>query len=309
LGGWCRLEPSNPLPLVSRAVIDGQRGNDAGRAQAVRQAIELTHGPQRAAIAILGARLALVGQAFQPDLASGQAGKPDLRPAEALLQEALREEADNTEALGLLAAVRSAAGDRDGLATLAPSMNRPQVPEARFHYLAAVCFLAAGDDAQVLEACRRAWGEPSLLVECRYLMGWAHLRLGDEAAAIREWEVVARTADSPSAEHARALLGRLRFGRGEYEEAFPWWTGLDPKQRAAWGLDEPLRGTMFLSGLLALGEERYEQAAERFRDAGKLGLHDRRLGPLMTLALVKAGQEKLFSANGEVADMVGRVTS
>ena len=140
-------------------------------------------------------------------------------------------------------------------------------------------------------------------------MGWAHLHLGDEAAAIREWEVVARTPESPSAEHARALLGRLRFGRGEYEEAFPWWTGLDPQRRGAWGLDEPLRGTMFLAGLLALGEGRYEQAAERFREAGKLGLRDRRLGPLMTLALVKAGQEKLFSANGEAAEKVEQAVS
>ncbi|HKI35648.1 MAG TPA: tetratricopeptide repeat protein [Gemmataceae bacterium] len=309
LTAWHGLEPSNHVPLLRRAVIEGQRGNPAGRTEALRQALDLTQGAQRAAIAILGARLALaaVGQAFQPDAASSQAGKPDLPTAETLLQEALRAEDGNAEALWLLAAVRSTADDHDGLAALAPAMNQPQVPDARFHYLAAVCFLAARDYPQVLEACRRAWGEASLLVECRYLMGWAHLHLGDEAAAIREWEVVARTTESPSAEHARALLGRLRFGRGEYEEAFPWWTGLDPERRGAWGLDEPLRGTMFLAGLLALGAGRYEQAAERFRDAGKLGLRDRRLGPLMTLALVKAGQEKLFSGNGQVTEGVERV--
>jgi hypothetical protein len=121
------------------------------------------------------------------------AGDQGLSEAEALLQEALGADADNVEALWMLAAVRSAAGDRDGLVALAPAMNRPQVPDARFHYLAGVCFLAAGDHAQVVEACRRAWGEPALLVECRYLMGWAHLHLGDEAAAVREWEIVART--------------------------------------------------------------------------------------------------------------------
>jgi len=302
LAAWHELEPANPVPLVRRAVIEGQRGQAAERAAALRAALDLTHGPQRAAIAILGARLSL-SSPLAP-AGRGVGGEGGLREAEALLQEALREQGDNTEALWLLAAVRSAAGDRVGLAALAPMMNRPQVPDARFHYLAAVCFLAARDDAQVLDACRRAWGEPSLLVECRYLMGWAHLHLGDEAAAVREWEVVARTPESPSAEHARALLGRIRFGRGEFEEAFPWWTGLDATQRGAWGLDEPLRGTMFLAGLLALGEGRYEAAAERFRDAGKLGLRDRRLGPLMTLALVKAGQEKLFSANGEAVEAV-----
>jgi tetratricopeptide (TPR) repeat protein len=283
------LEPSNPLPLVRRAVVEGQRGNAAGRAEALRAALDLTRGAQRAAVAILGARLAL-------------GADNGLAEAEALLKDALREEAGNAEALWLLAAVRSAAGNHDGLASLAPAMNRPQEPDARFHYLAAVSFLAARDYPQVVEACRRAWGEPSLLVECRYLMGWAHLHLGDEAAAIREWEVVARTAESPSSEYAQALLGRLRFGRGEYEEAFPWWTGLAPSRRGTWGLDEPLRGTMFLAGLLALDGGRYEQAAERFREAGKLGLRDRRLGPLMTLALVKAGQEKLFSANGEAME-------
>jgi tetratricopeptide (TPR) repeat protein len=289
LAAWHALEPNNPMPLVRRAIVEAQRGNADGRAVAVRRALDLTQGPQRATIAILGARLSL-------------AVDQGLKEAESLLQEALRAEDGNVEALGLLVAVRSAAGDRDGLASLAPAMNRPQVHDARFHFLAAVCFLAAGDHTQVLEACRRAWGEPSLLVECRYLMGWAHLHLRDDAAAVREWEVVARTPESPSAEHARALLGRLRFSRGEYEEACPWWAGLDPSRRGAWGLDEPLRGTMLLAGLLALGEGKYEQAAERFREAGKLGLRDRRLGPLMTLALVKAGQEKLFSANGQAKE-------
>ncbi len=302
LAAWHDLEPANPVPLVRRAVIEGQRGRAAERTAALRGALDLTHGRPRAAIALLGARLALgVGPAV-PDVTAARPAQPDLHQAESLLQDGLREDGDNTEALWLLAAVRSAASDRVGLAALAPTMNRPQVPDARFHYLAAVCFLAARDYAQVLDACRRAWGEPTLLVECRYLMGWAHLHLGDEAAAVREWEVVTRTAESPSAEYARALLGRLRFGRGEFEEAFPWWTGLDAAQRGAWGLDEPLRGTMFLAGLLALDEGRFEAAAERFREAGKLGLRDRRLGPLMTLALVKAGQEKLFSGNGETVE-------
>ena len=41
-------------------------------------------------------------------------------------------------------------------------------------------------------------------------------------------------------------------------------------------------------------KDSYEQAADRFREAGKLGLRDKRLGPLLTLALVKAGQRLLF---------------
>ena len=49
-----------------------------------------------------------------------------------------------------------------------------------------------------------------------------------------------------------------------------------------------------LSGLLALKEGRYEQAAERFKEAGKLGLREKSLGSLITLALVRAGQKLLF---------------
>jgi len=51
---------------------------------------------------------------------------------------------------------------------------------------------------------------------------------------------------------------------------------------------------VLLAGLLAFQKGRYEQAAERFREAGKLGLRDKRLGPLITLALVKAGQRLLY---------------
>ena len=51
---------------------------------------------------------------------------------------------------------------------------------------------------------------------------------------------------------------------------------------------------MLLSGLVDFEKQRFEQAAERFREAGKLGLRDRRLGGLVTLALVKAGQRLLY---------------
>jgi hypothetical protein len=56
---------------------------------------------------------------------------------------------------------------------------------------------------------------------------------------------------------------------------------------------------VFLGGLAALDSGRYEQAAERFREAGKLGLRERRLGGLITLALVKAGQKLLYETAGE----------
>ncbi len=63
---------------------------------------------------------------------------------------------------------------------------------------------------------------------------------------------------------------------------------------AEWKCDEPLRQTVLLAALDAFGKGRYEEAAECFREAGKLGLRDRRLGPLIGLALFKAGKQLLF---------------
>src|SRR5439155_25843979 len=68
----------------------------------------------------------------------------------------------------------------------------------------------------------------------------------------------------------------------------------DPQKRSAWKLDEALRGAGFLAGLQALDEGKYEQAAERFREVGRLGLRDRRLGALLILALFKAGQQLIY---------------
>ena len=62
-----------------------------------------------------------------------------------LLQTCLADDPDHVEALWCLAAVRSALGDREGLAAQAAAMNRPGVRDARFHYLGAVCHLAARD--------------------------------------------------------------------------------------------------------------------------------------------------------------------
>jgi hypothetical protein len=90
------------------------------------------------------------------------------------------------------------------------------------------------------------------------------------------------------------MLGQLSFARGAYDDTIKWWNALDAQRRAEWHLEEPLRQTVLLSGLLAFEGKRYEQAADRFREAGKLGLREKRLGGLLTLALVKAGQRLLY---------------
>ncbi|MGH7173195.1 MAG: hypothetical protein ACRELG_23180, partial [Gemmataceae bacterium] len=127
-----------------------------------------------------------------------------------------------------------------------------------------------------------------------FLMAWAYVHQDNLAAAEQALQKVAVVEKSPSAVYARALLGRLSYTRGAYDEAVTWWSSVEPRRRSEWQFDEPLRQTVLLSGLMAYEEGRFEQAAERFREAGKLGLRDRRLGPLLTLALVRAGQGLLY---------------
>jgi tetratricopeptide (TPR) repeat protein len=309
LEGWQRLAPADPWPLVRQAVLEEQRGNASRRAEAIDRALGLTRGPVKAAVAFLGARLALRsgvkewGPAASADKAlangsahgpPGEAHPPALADARSLLERCLEEQPDHVEALWCLAAVRSVTGDRAGLAAQAPAMDRPEVPDAQFHYLGAVCQLAAGDHGRALELGRRAAADAALAAEGEFVMAWAHLHRGEGEAARAALERVAAADGSPSAPYARALLGRLAFGEGRYADASGWWTATDPRRRAAWGLDDPLRQTVLLAGLLDYEGGRFEQAADRFREAGRLGLRDRRLGPLLTLALVKAGQRLLY---------------
>ncbi len=330
LNGWQRLAPTNPWPLIRRAIIEQERGNAEARSAAIDRALGLTQSRTRAAIAYLGARLALResmgegetrrqgdketrrgaelvnastggqvnGKADAPSLLVSLSPCPPLFHALTLLQECLKDDPNHIEALGCLAAVRSVLGDRDGLAQQAQAMDRPEVADARFHYLGAVCHLAACDYPRVLELAQRAARDETLATESQYLMAWAHLHLDDAESARRALQKVATAEKSPSTVYARALLGHLGFSHGDYEDAIKWWNQVDARRRMEWKLDDPLRQTVLLSGLLAFRKERYEQAAERFREAGRLGLRDRRLGALLTLSLVKAGQRLLYQVAG-----------
>jgi tetratricopeptide (TPR) repeat protein len=316
LDGWRKLAPADHWPLVRQAIIEQERGNAARRSEVIDRALNLTRGPLRASVAFLGATLALREGMKSRGQKKDGAGEDaeSLAATQRLLQECLREQPDHVEALWRLAAVRSALGDREGLASQAQVMDRPAVTDARFHFLGAVCNLAAKEYRRVLELGERALtvsspivdGTPSqkpkaksqnldLDVESRFVMAWAHLRLGEVDAARTSLTKVASNDKSPSAMCARALLGQLNWQRGDHDESIRWWSMIDPATRSRWGLDEPLRQTVLVSGLTALQEERFEEAAERFRESGKLGLRDRRLGGLITLALVKAGQSLLYA--------------
>ncbi len=292
LSGWHHLDPANHWPLIRAAVIEQERGNAAKRAAAIDQALGLTSGQQKAAVAYLGARL---------ELREGVQSEPDLRTkalanAAQLLEESLKHDPQHVEALWCLAAIRSVTGDRERLAAMAPRLNRPEVQDARFHYLGAVSALAAKDYTQAVELGRRAATDDSMAADSQFVVAWALLHQKNGPEARLALQRVAAVEKASSAVYAKALLGQLSFARGAYDDAAKWWNALDAKRRAEWKLDDILRHTVLLSGLMAFDQKRFEQAAERFREAGRLGLRDRRLGDLLTAALVKAGQRLLFES-------------
>ncbi len=302
LAGWQRLAPTDHWPVVRQAILEEERGNAARRTAAIAEALGLTRGRLRAAVAFLGARLAL-RHGPKPE-SNGAASDPAQRVAEArrLLEQCLRDDPGHAEALWCLAAVRSASGDSEGLAALAPATGRPDVPGGRFQYLGAVCCLAAGDHVGALERARRAaYADTGLAGDAYFLTARVHLQLGNHPEARKALERAA-AFDSPSAPEARALLGRLEFAAGRYAESAAWWNRVDPRHRAARGLDEPLRQTAFLAGLNDYREGRFEEAARWFREAGRLGLRDGRLGPLLTASLVQAGRKLLAGEDGNVAE-------
>jgi tetratricopeptide (TPR) repeat protein len=307
LRGWGRLEPANHLPALRQAVICQQRGDLAGCVAAIDSALALNRGRRRGEVAYLGARLTLAW------LFAGLDGKwepaPDpeqvagsWRQALALLEECLKEQPDHAEALWCAAAVRTITGDQRGLAAQSPAMTRPDVADGRFHFLAGVCHLAADNHAALAEACERAAADPALAVESAYLMGWSFIQRREPATAALAFQRPAQAQGSPSAAHAQAILGAIRFHQGVYEEAVGWWQRLDEGRRKDWHFGEALAGAAFLAALAYLRAARFEPAAERLREAGQLGLRDRRLGPLLGLALFKAGQARLYEQNGKPAE-------
>jgi tetratricopeptide (TPR) repeat protein len=295
LSSWHTLEPANPWPLVRRAVIDQQRGQPGRRAQAIEDAIQLTHGAVRASLACLGARLALrearmLNQSHSPD--------SECARAERLLLEALSQSPDHVEALACLAALRAATGRFEQLTDLAPHMHRPHVQDARFHLLAAACHLAAGNFPAVLDAGSIVVTDAALAPEGRFLIGMAHLQNNDFGAAVASFREVTCVPTSASAAEARARLGKIALDRDALDEAITWWIDIEPDKRREWQLEQPLRQLMFLAGIRALNKGDYERAACRLVEARQLGCDDRRLATLLPLALVQAGQQLLF---GEAA--------
>ncbi len=302
LEDWHVLHPRDPLPLLRQAVLL-QVENPAHSLEKIRQVLGLLEGPRRAAIAYLGARLMMQGQDFSSGAPAVNGDGYRLKAARALLEDCLQREASHAGALWLLAALLALDGRRDELAQLAPRMDRPDVTDARFHFLAGVCHLASGSYAAALDACLRLGtaGENAsefLGVESSYLAALAHLGQGERAAAVKALSAPAQAPSSPSCQHARAWLGVIRFQDGMADRAIQSWQSLDAKCRSAWNFTPALAGTVFLTALKAMQAGDYANAADKIREAGRLGWRDRRLGHLLTLSLVKAGQQLLYGEVG-----------
>jgi tetratricopeptide (TPR) repeat protein len=309
LAQWHEHQPDDPLPLVREAVLQHHQGQDEACRDRLRQAMDRCDGRRRANVAFLGARLLLQGHLAPAADGQSPAGPAPLAAVQEFLQDCLRHDPAHAQALWCLAAVRWLQGDTAGLAELAGRMDLPDVTDPRFHYLAALCHLVGGDPAGVLQACRRVAehaaaahadrngdvnGQLDLGIESRYLQALAQVRLNEPAAAIEALLPAALTPGSPTRALSQALLGAVQFAEGRHEEAIASWQALDAKLRQAWGLSEPLAQTMFVGALEDLIGGHYEQSADKFRQAGRLGCRDRRLGPLLLLALFKAGQQAIY---------------
>lgn len=309
LESWFTQHPEDFRPVVRFAVLLHQRGLVSAAQTKIREALQLCEGARRARIAFLGARLTLQAALAPtvPNVPGSQA--TELPVAEDFLQQCLTDDPRHPDALWCLAAVRWLRGDSAALAQQAPLMKRTDVGDTRFHFFAALCCLAAHDFAGVLECCTRGDmlpqappngshpnGTPRVVwhVEKAYLAGMAHLGLEQLGPAAQALEKPAATRESPSAAHAQALLGAISLSERQHDLASTWWQALDPKKRAAWKLGETLAQTMFLSALEAYTRDSFEEAADKLRQAGKLGCRDRRLGALLVTALFKAGQALVY---------------
>lgn len=304
---WHASEPREPLPLVRQALLLHQQADVAACFGKLRYAMSLSSGRRRANIAFLGARVALESYLLAT---VHQSGADMLATALEFLQDCLANDGAHPHALWCLAAIRWLQGDVAALSAQAGDMNDVDVADPRYHYFAALCRLLGGQLEAVAPACERvaqklgtngSAAQRSLAIEAGYLAALAQIGLDrplDAAAALKP---AATNPKSPTLPYAQALLGIVLFRAECHDEAITAWQALDPARRQAWNLVEPLAQTTFISALESMRHAEYDQAATKLREAGKLGVRDRRLGPLLLLCLFKAGQQAIYA--GETAPL------
>jgi tetratricopeptide (TPR) repeat protein len=279
LSEWGAQAADHPTPRLRLAVVEQARNNGDAATRYVRDAVAMSQGPVRAHAAFVGAKLAVRG------------GRTD--EAISLCQECLEAEAAHADARWLLAALRWKAGDRAGVAALAPSMDRPDVTDPRFAYLAAVCQMEGGNVDAAPRSARAAAVDGPLQADGHHLLAQLHMSRGDWSGAEARLEAALPSAAGPTADHARALLGRVFWEQRSVPEAADLWGALPAEKRKAWGIDTALPGVSYIAGLQALRMSDHAGAAEWLGRARDLGLREPRLPVLHERALVQAARRQL----------------
>lgn len=302
LEAWRKSAPAAVLPLQRLAILYQQQDNLGEARRCLQTARPLTTGKERAAIDLLGVRLLL-----RPLLANAATSREDEEGqwTEILdwLKDALQHDPEQTTARWWLAASYCLRGDWPALAVLIDEQAQAGAAEPADHLLTAICHLAAGNSSGVQQSCRHIAGDAALAGEAAYVQAWAAIADQQPEAAADCLTQVIEHPDSPSVDHARALLGGIRFHQQAYAQAAELWQAIAPERRSEWQLKEPLAQTAFLAALNSLQQRHYADAAQELREAGRLGLRERRLAPLLMLVLVKAGQQGLY---GEPAAAQGQ---
>jgi hypothetical protein len=273
----------------------------------------MSEGKRRANIAFIGARVAL--ESYVGNAASMPDSGPALpENAQQFLTDCLTHDPQHPHSLWCLAAVRWLNGDTAGLAEQAQQMRDPNVTDLRYHYFAALCHLVSQQYEAVIAACERIKEQVGrngtltqrvLAIEAGYLAGLARIALNEPHLAVEPLRPITYDPKSPTLAYAQALLGEVLFREKRHDDALTSWQALDAKKRQEWKLNEPLAQTTFISALESLQKAEYEQASEKLRQSGKLGYRDRRLGPLLLLALFKAGQQSIYAGETVQVPVVG----
>ncbi len=304
LDQWRQVEPNSDVPLVRLAVLQFRSGKNLEGLNTVRGALNLSKGQRRSSIGLLGARSLLANVLADTDKDGQHApshngvsgGVNFLREALQLLQDALGHDPENHTARWCEVAVLYLLGEHEPLAGCGAAMKREDVSDAHFHYFAGLAHLFAGDHQAVADSTHRARFVANLAPECDYLLGWSAIEQNDSNEAARHLSEAIRRGPTPSQDFARALLGGIEFFRGDYKEAIENWNGVSGESLALWELQQPLANAVYLSAIRAYHEGNYQYAAQKVREAGKLGVRDRRLGALLAMSLLKAGQQLLYEA-------------
>ncbi len=276
---WHHFDPSNSVPLTRLAILENKRGNAEASKKFLQLALDNSQGLRRSEIAFLGARLALSSHS--------------LATCEQLLLVCLRENPNHALANWCLAGLSVLKGDFNSLGSQAEKLQDPEETDPRYHLMAAVAYLASGNHAKMEEACDRIAPDAAIKKETYYLKGWSALDQEDINTAEQYFTQVTAGSQSPSGDHAKALLGGIHFLHKSFDQAVECWNSLKPETRKKWDENNSLARTVYLNALRKFKNEDYQKAAILFREAGKLGVREEQLGSLLSLSLLKAGQ-KIF---------------